>query len=279
MSDGSYGNREEFMRRLTQAAPQMAQQQKDEIWLLLNQALTPLFNQEATQLFASRPAGITDEEWRGSETRRGSETWQRAVAFQVLASSSCQHRYEAGETDGNGAQRSLDDIKTESLVAMGEGLTQPQREDMLRGAAQAGYSGDIVSRAQLTLQGQELVRRGKLNTAFDEQMIAQQQGLSAYLQTIFQTRVSELRRSEEARLASRDDPRIRDERERTEAELARFLGGTERGVKDASQIGQSRPDELTGVDETVARVWANSVGVRALHDHRKFRGVVADKLA
>ena len=260
MTDGSYGNRDQFMERLTQAAPQMSQQQRDEIWLLLNQALTPLTDQRVTSAYAAGNA----EEGR---------------AWQEFSSSSCQHRYRAGETDQNGTQRNLVDIQSESLARQGVGLTETQQGDMLRGAALAGYSAEAVYAAQFRLQGAQLRQQGRNEDDFSEAMVAAQISLQVFMRDNMIRVMNDLRNIEQrARLADPRDDDIKRERETAVASLARLMGGTQPRYSEAEDAG--RQDPTPGVvngervaDVTIARILNETDAQRALHAHQLDRTV------
>jgi hypothetical protein len=203
------------------------------------QTLTPLYDQRAGQAYASGQS-------------------QDGQAWQVFSSSSCQHRYRAGEVDDAGRRRNLADIEKESLTRTISGLDSTQAQDALRGALQAGYSVDAVMAAQTDYmqQRREQLPQGRQIDDFDESWASAQISLRDFARTQALERIRDLDTAlANSRLVSANDTHARDERERALTGLARLMGATpemQKRIEEESQ-GDAERFKENMLAEVIAR--------------------------
>ena len=210
--------------------------------------------ERASELWLSFLRTRGDSECHAASRAYAQGNRQQGQAWQSEALNTVEARSAAGEAE------TRHDMQLRALTLMGEGLTQQQRDDMMKGAIGAGFSAGAIFAYQAMMNDQERQRRAPADIS-DELQLAND-NLALYIRDQATQRMQQLRSSqgayeEQVRLNGEASPQIRQKRDEEAARLARLLG--------------SNPDAVIRVagssdaDTTIASAW--TTGLMNYHMH------------
>jgi len=237
--NGTIGNYEEFMRILGVLAPDMSERDRHGLW----------------REFLGRLEDTTVESCKRNVQSGNTAGRDRDLRLTVviIGSDVRTQRSDYGETDTQA------DRQASALIRVGEGATDQQREDMLRAAGTMGFSAAAIFAAQARFNED---RRSRSPQDVSDELAMAETNLNDYMRELMIRRMQELRSVESQISLNGETPQLRQQRDEAAWGLARLMGGSQAKFEEAREAGRD------GTDATVARIWAETEGQRALHMHQ-----------